>query len=99
MEITDLTVVTGQWRGSGDGGPVLPAVTRAFLTEEMVPPLEVREVRDNMGRIVVTGESIEAWVSARDRDRDQDRDRDRDQDQDLEEGGRSGQGEPSTTDR
>ena len=45
MEITDLTVVTGQGRGSGDGGPVLPAVTRAFLMEEMAPPLEVREVR------------------------------------------------------
>ena len=85
MKITDLTVVTGQGRGSGEGGPVLPAVTRAFLKEEMAPPLEVCEVRENMGRIVVTGESIEAWVSARNR----------------EAGGRSasGQEDPGTADR
>ena len=61
-KIADLAVVTGQGRGSGSDGPVLPTVTRQFLTEEMHPPLQIEEVPGNPGMFLVSRGSIEAWV-------------------------------------
>ena len=59
--ITDLTVITGQGHGS-TAGPVLPAATRAFLTEGIDPPIEITEVPKNPGIFVVTAAAIRDWV-------------------------------------
>ena len=66
-KIADLAVVTGQGHGSGDDGPVLPTSTRQFLTEEMDPALEIRQVPSNPGMFVVPAASIQQWVSQSDR--------------------------------
>ena len=68
--VGDLTVVTGQGHGSGSAGSVLPAATRAFLTEECDPPIEVSDHPNNPGCFVVRSVSIEKWVAQHQQDKD-----------------------------
>ena len=62
--IANLTVVTGQGRGSGERGAVLPSSTRSFLQTELKPSVAVTEVENNPGRFMLMVESIRAWVAA-----------------------------------
>ena len=62
--IANLTVVTGQGRGSGERGAVLPSSTRSFLQTQLKPSLAVTEVENNPGCFMLMAESIRAWVAA-----------------------------------
>ena len=61
---SDIVVITGRGRGSGDEGAVLgPAVVR-MLREEAEPPIEAHSVRGNEGRLRIKRASLEKWLEA-----------------------------------
>ena len=41
------------------------ASTRAFLTEQFDPPLQIDDVPENAGRFIVPGAAIQRWLDGR----------------------------------
>ena len=61
---SDLLVITGRGKGSGEEGAVLgPAVLR-MLSEEAEPPIAAYSVPGNEGRVRIDRESLRQWLAA-----------------------------------
>eukprot|EP00397_Hematodinium_sp_SG-2012_P022582 GEMP01023409.1.p1 GENE.GEMP01023409.1~~GEMP01023409.1.p1 ORF type:complete len:610 (+),score=129.07 GEMP01023409.1:70-1899(+) len=58
-----LTLICGKGLHSSEQNVLMPEVQR-MLSDEFVPPLEWQVVTHNSGRIVVSMESIRAWIRA-----------------------------------
>ena len=60
-----VLIITGRGKGSGAEAVLSPAVRR-MLSEELRPPVAVRSVPGNDGRLWVDGESLDRWLEGAD---------------------------------